>query len=226
MIQIRCTCGNSSGVSDALAGKTIRCSRCGELIKVGAPKPSGPTQAMKRRKETPAISISPGQIRAMSVIGGVILLVAIFYFGPVRTWHQWNQLEPTASNQVKDVILFGLEAYLSEHGKYDPAFQHLAPQIDEEVHFFPPVLSMSMPEKLAFLGKTNEGNYGGTYDTRTGDIQANVEYGGYSVAGLVDVKQAPGSFQMTGREIDGVPAAEVNGISLRIISHPHHPGEE
>jgi hypothetical protein len=225
MINVQCSCGNRTQVSDALAGRTIRCRACGQPVAVKALKPGAGKAPVKQQGRAGTVVISQGQVTALVVLAVLGTIGATFYFGPVRTWQRWNQMEPTASNQVQDVVLYGLQAYLSENGEYDPAFQHLAPQIDGPVSWFPPVAAMRLPDQMAFLGRTNQGVYSGMYDTRTGEIQAKVEYGGYSVAGLVTARAATGSFNMTGRENNGIPQAEVNGVSLHMISHPRAPSQ-
>jgi len=225
MINVRCQCGFKATVADGLAGKTLRCPKCNERIAVGTATIAPNPQAKKFQPRASSVSISRGQITAVAIIVALAVAGSIFYFGPVRTWTQWGQLEPTATTQVSDVVLFGLEAYLSQQGLYDPAFEHNSPQINGPINFFPPLLEMHMPDKIGFVGTTTQGTFHGNYDVKTGEVEATVEYGGYTVAGMASVRSATGSFQMTGREINGVPQAESNGQSLHIISHPR-PYEE
>ncbi|HTW95488.1 MAG TPA: hypothetical protein VMD30_11870 [Tepidisphaeraceae bacterium] len=225
MIQVRCKCGFKATVADALAGKTLRCPKCNERIAVSTSTVAPNPKAKKFQSRSSSVSISRGQIMAVVIVAALVIAGAIFYFGPVSTWRQWNQLQPTASNQVQDVVLFGLEAYLSQRDLYDPAFEHNSPQINGPVNFFPPLLEMSMPDKIGFVGTTSQGSFSGNYYVKTGEVEATVYYGGYTVAGMATVKASTGSFQMTGREINGVPQAESNGVSLHIISHPR-PYEE
>jgi hypothetical protein len=112
----------------------------------------------------------------------------------------------------------GCQAYLSEQGEYDPNSSHMVPQVESgNVLFYRPTMVMSMPELVKFHGKSNQGDFVGTYNTKTGDIEADVSYGGYSVAGMVDVRKPTGNFHMTGRENNGQVEAESDGNKLVII---------
>jgi hypothetical protein len=76
---------------------------------------------------------------------------------------------------------------------------------------------MSMPEKVAFFGKSNQGDFKGYYHPASGEIEADVAYGGISFAGAVDLARATGKFHMTGRMANGFPQAEVNGTPIKIV---------
>lgn len=47
--------------------------------------------------------------------------------------------------------------------------------------------------------------------TRTGEVDATVSYGGYSVAGMVDVAKPTGTFHLVGRIVDGKRQFEIDG---------------
>jgi hypothetical protein len=77
-----------------------------------------------------------------------------------------------------------------------------------------------MPQWVVFTGKTTQGNVYGKYNPANGEVQALVEYGGYSFAGAVDLAKATGKFNMTGRLVNGFPQAEVDGNPIQIYYPP------
>jgi hypothetical protein len=219
-ITVRCNCGKMMSVSDALAGKSVRCPKCGNpvaVIGIGGTKSRVSTFA---QSQAPAIYISKGKIVFLSVLAGIALFIFISLVGPIRVYKDWNAREPHVNDDVSDVIAFALKAYLSQNGGYDPKFQHMAPAVEGPCVFLGPIISFSMPERIPFRGKTNQGNFMGTYNTRTGDIDADIYYGGYSVAGMLDISKPTGSFHITGRMDKGFPEAELNGTSLQIYTPP------
>jgi hypothetical protein len=205
------------GLSDALAGKTIKCPACGDPLQVTAAPKSAARTPVKKPSASPAIYISKGKIiAAVSLVIGLTLGL-MFYFGPVRVWNQWENIGGKAGDDVSNVIAFGLQAYLSQQGDYNPRNAHNAPAVDGPVHFFRPTLVMSMPEKVKFFGKSTQGDFVGYYNTQTGDIEADVAYGGMTFAGVVDLAKATNKFHMTGRMANGFPQAEINGTPLTIV---------
>lgn len=205
------------GLSDALAGKTIKCPACGDPIVVAAAgAPAAGKKPAAKQNENPAVYVSKGKIVAMASIAVVFILGIMFYRGPVQVWHQWENIGPKAESDVSDVLTFGLQAYLSEVGMYNPASPHSGPAVDH-VSFFRPTLVMSMPEKVAFFGKSNQGDFKGYYHPGSGEIEADVNYGGISFAGAVDLAKSIGTFHMTGRMANGFPQAEVNGTPIKVV---------
>lgn len=216
-ITVRCSCGKKSLVGDKLAGGTIRCTACGNEVAVGAPSAPSPAAAKaKAQAAGSGLSINP-TIMIVGIVGILGLVTGlILYFGPWRISTQWAAMKPRANTEVTDVVDFSIRAYESEHGMYDAGTSHLAPRADGDAKFIDPVMSFSMPRKMTFVGKTNEGSYIGTWDTTTGEVVADIETGGYSVGGMVDVSKATGKFHVTGREKDGTVTAEVDGEPLHI----------
>ena len=218
-ITVQCSCGKRMGVSEKLAGKTIKCPACGDRLEVAAasPSPAGRMPVKKKQTASPAIYISKGKIIALVTLAVVVISSLTFYYGPVRAWNQWQDIGGKANDDVTDVISFGLQAYLSEQGQYDPTDSHNPPSVDGHVAFFWPTLVMSMPERLKFFGKTTQGNFMGYYYTHTGEIEADVAYGGRTFAGMIDLAKATDQFHMTGRMANGFPQAEVNGTPIKIL---------
>jgi hypothetical protein len=225
-IVVQCGCGKRMGLADATAGKTVKCPACGNSIAVpagsaGAAPVAGGRRVVKEKSASPAVYISLGKIVAAAVLLIVVVSGIMFYLGPVRVWNQWEAIAPQANGDVKDVITFALQAYLSQNGYYDPARPHDVPNIDGIILFYRPVLAMSMPEKIKFEGKSSQGDFSGFYNTQTGDIEADVSYGGMTVAGMVDLAKSQGTFHITGRDVDHhQPEAESNGQKLEIYYPP------
>jgi hypothetical protein len=172
-------------------------------------------KARQAQAAVPTVSVSPGIIISVAVGITLLILVLVIYFGPWAVSKQWDAMSKTANTQVTDVVQFALEGHLSQHGLYNAARQHHPPMVEGDAVFVPPAMVMSLPKKMVFSGKTNQGSYMGTYDTVTQEITAKIEYGGWTIGGLVDAKKATGTFTMTGREKDGVPSAETDEGPLK-----------
>jgi len=175
----------------------------------------------------PAIQISPGIIVMVVLVGMVVTGVVLAYIGPVRVWHQWEDVGPKAENDITDVVSFGVQAYLSNNGYYNPSRENHRPEVQPPVNFYRPVLVMSMPDKVKFFGRTDQGPFEGFYSPKTGEIEATVSYGAMSHLAFgadVSVKETvAGNFHMTGRENNGAPEAEVDGKKISIYYPPKDP---
>src|ERR1700728_3732012 len=211
-ITVQCGCGKRMGVSEDLAGKTVKCPACGDAIAVPAPRagsPGGGRTAAKKTAAAPAIYISKGKIVGLVSLAALVVLGLMFYLGPMRVWNQWEQVGPQAQSDIGNVIEFGMKAFLSQQGMYDQAKDSHGPSVDtDNIHFFRPTLVMSMPESVTFFGASNQGAFKGHYHPATGEIDADVQYGGMTFAGMVSLAKAGGSFHMTGRMNNGQPEAE------------------
>jgi hypothetical protein len=204
-------------VGDALAGKTIKCSGCGNGVKVpGAALPPGAKPvAQKKPAASPAIYISTGKIIAAVLLLGVVTSIILFFAGPVKVWHQWEDIGPKASDNVKDVISFGLQAYMSTNGYYDPGKSNYQPGVTSDILFYRPLMVMSMPEKVKFEGISSEGPFSGWYNTQTDEIEADVGLGAHTVGGLISTKPQS-TFHLTGSDPNHQPQAECNGQPMQI----------
>jgi hypothetical protein len=218
-ITVQCSCGKRMGLSDALAGKTIKCPACGDPLTVtGMAAPASARKPAKKESASPAIYISKGKIILLATLACLGIICLVTYLGPVRARSQWEDIGGKADDDVTNVVSFGLQAYLSEQGEYDPSRSGGGqPAVDGHVAFFWPYLVMSMPERIRFFGKTTQGDFKGYYYTKTGEIEADVAYGGMTFAGMVNLAKATGQFHMTGRVANGFPQAEVNGTPIKIV---------
>jgi hypothetical protein len=221
-------------VSDALAGKSVRCSACGEMVfvqaaKGGPPaatgKKSQPQAGAKQKQESAGMYISPAMVTIGIVVGLLVVIGVVFYLGPVRVSHQWDDIDMKARNTVMNVVTYAIKAKLSEEGEYDPA--HHAPAIERsDLSFSRPLLAMSMPKKVRFDGKSNNGGFTGYYDTETGEVEADVECGGYTVGGMVNLRKPTSLFHMTAKEVANAdPSVQIDGKTVKIIPPPKLDGK-
>jgi len=222
-VTVQCTCGKRLGLSDALIGKTIKCPKCREEIFVSPSAQTLPKAPAKKARET--IHISGGLMALAAIVillaGGTLTLK----LGPMRVWNQWEGMNAKAAGDITDVVSFALQAYMSQIHLYNPTKSHRQPAVDGPISFKPPFLVMSMPEKVPFAGMSNQGQFVGFYHPATGEIEADIAYGGREVAGLIVTQRAAGVFHITGRDANGSPQAEVDGTSLAIYYPPPTPDE-
>lgn len=231
-ITIQCSCGATSEVSDGLRGHHVSCLQCGKAVLAGAAakgagkragKAAGKPKQQTQRPQGQGVSlqISPGMLTLVGVCTLFATVCLVFKFGPARVANQWEVLGPKAEGQVIDVISFAAQAYLSEQGAYNPRKPQGRPSVEDGgVFFVRSYWVMSMPQKLRFFGVTQQGQFNGIYDTGTGEIEADIAYGGRTVAGLMVTNRATGVFHITGRDVNGSPQAEVDGEPLKIVYPP------
>jgi hypothetical protein len=213
-ITVQCACGKRTVVSDALAGKRMRCSACGNEVVAAASAPGGGKAGGKTRQAGPAFEISQGQKIAIFAVGALIVIGCVFYFGPMRVSSQWSALEPKATQNIQDLVIDSLREHMKREDP-DVRGPRRQPTVEShDVSFLQPYLAFSMPDEVGFLGKSNQGSFHGNYNTRTGGVDATVSYGGYSVAGMVDISRPRGTFHLLGRMVDGKPEMEIDGKKI------------
>ncbi len=232
-IYVNCSkCGKRIGVVDALAGKSIKCPQCAASVPVpaaaGAPKPGAAAAKGKPKVAAgPALSISPGILIGGGVGALLLIVVLSLYFGPWRVGNEWAAMSSRANDDVTDVVMFALQAHQSaglaglngsDGGPAMAMAMGKAPAIEGPAVFVPPMMAFSMPRKLLVSGATSQGKYIGTYDTTNGEVDVNLDVGGYTVGGLVAMRKATGTLHVTGREKDGVVSAEADGTPMKIIT--------
>ena len=219
-ISVSCECGKRTSVGDPLAGRMIRCPACGGEIYVPVPStaPGGGKSGKpaKKANAAPAVHISNGMIALIAVAGLIVLMAIFFITGLLRVWHTWEAKAEQAKYDVTDVVEWGLKGYLSERGGYNPRDSHGAPAVIE-LDFFRPVMAMSMPEYVIFHGKTNQGDFAGHYHPKTGEVEADVKYGGYALAGVPTRGKGLGEIHLTGRKLNGQTVAEANGTKVQLV---------
>jgi hypothetical protein len=214
-ITVQCSCGKRTAVSDALAGKSIRCPACGEGVFVAASAPAPGRAGAKGKQAGPGFELSGGQKVALWVIGILLVLGGGFYAGPVRVWQQWSALEPKASQNIQDLVIDSLNQHMKDEDP-DPMTRRRKPSVERhDITFFTP-MALTMPQKVGFIGKSNQGTFSGDYNPRTGEVDATVSYGGFTVGGLVDVGKPRGTFHLVGRVVDSKREFEIDGKKTEV----------
>jgi hypothetical protein len=116
---------------------------------------------------------------------------------------------------VRHLVVYSLTKKEQMDGEFDPIQARRKPAVEShDVAFSGPVLALVMPQKVSFYGKSTKGSFSGTYDTRTGEVDADVSYGGYAIVGPVDLKKPKGTFHLVGRVVDGQPQIEIDGKKI------------
>jgi hypothetical protein len=159
-------CGKRLNVKDELVGKKVKCPACKTAFTAS---PSGAIRVkkpLKSDKDKPgAVAISWGFISMIGGAVGVVGLVLIIIFGPVRAKHQWDPMAAKAEDDVRDVLERGFGQIYNVQMLWN-------------------MFVYGLPEKIHFKGTTPEGEYTGTYNTKTLEVEADVEMGGHTVPGL------------------------------------------
>ena len=234
LITAQCACGKRIGVSDALAGRTVKCPKCGGSVLVapggGAAAAKGPAgkaaPAPRKGPATPAVTVSPGLIIGGSLAAVVLAVALLLYFGPWKTGSDWAAMAPKAGEEVTDLVMFALQARQSQFLREDgtgtdgPAAAMSigkAPAIESPAKFIW-VPAFSMPKHVLVTGRTSQGGYRGTYDTGNGEIALDIDTGGYSVGGMADMVKATGSMHVVGHAKGGQIVATADGKPLSIYT--------
>jgi hypothetical protein len=156
-------CGKRLNVRDELVGKKVKCPACKTAFTAS---PSGALKVKKVEKgKSGAVAISWGFISMIGLGVGVVLLVLLIIFGPVRAKNQWDPMAAKAEADVRDVLERGFGQIYNVQMLWD-------------------MFVFGLPEKIRFKGTTPEGEYTGTYNTKTLEVEADVEVGGHTVPGL------------------------------------------
>jgi hypothetical protein len=215
MAVAQCSCGKRTGVSDSLVGQSIRCPACGEQVGVmAASRPQGQAAANKPKVSLQMSSGTMGMIAVVVLAFGAAFFIKLV---PGRAMSQWKEINTRADGEVTDVISFALQAYSSQQDLGGSSKEHYFPKVERPINFDVPSIVMRVPEEVNFNGMTEQGRFAGTYNTQTGEITADIAFGGRTVSGLIVAAKETGAFHITGREKDGTPTAEMDGTPLRVI---------
>ena len=157
------SCGKRLNVKDECIGKKVRCPACKNSFTASV---SGAIRVKKKVKEKEAqVSISWGFVSMIAGAVFVVALVILIIVGPVRAKHQWDPMAEKAESDVRDVLERGFGQIYVVQMLWD-------------------MFVLGLPEKIHFKGTTPEGEYTGTYNTKTFEVEADVEVGGATVPGL------------------------------------------
>jgi hypothetical protein len=216
-ISVQCdNCGKRLNVRDELIGKKVKCPACKSAFQ------ASPTTAIKVKKmekgKQAKVSISWGPILmitgAVLVVGFILMIV----FGPVRAKNQWDPMAAQAESDIRDVVQRGLELYMMNTGAYNPKIDRAQPTV-HEVHMLWDMMVMSLPEEIHFKGTTTEGEYTGTFNTQTSEVNADVEVGGFVVPGVGEAaRKGETTFKVSGTMKNGNLDVRVNGKKMEMPS--------
>jgi hypothetical protein len=174
-------CGKRLNVKEELVGKKVKCPACKTAFTAS---PSGAIRVKKVDKgKSGAVAISWGFVSMIAGGIAVVGLVLMIVFGPVRAKGKWDPMAAKAEDDIRDVVERGLQVEMERKGEWSPGAKGQAPNVFE-VHMLWDMMVMSLPEFIKFKGTTTEGEYTGTYNTKTLEVVADVEIGGHVVPGV------------------------------------------
>jgi len=209
-ISVVCTnCGKRLNVKEELVGKKVKCPAC----KTGfTASPSGAIRVKKAEKGKSAkVSISWGFVSLIALGVAVVVIIVMIVFGPVRAKNQWDPMAEHAEDQTRDVLERGLQVHMERIGMWFPGAKGPPPAI-HEVHMLWDMFVMGLPELIHFKGTTTEGEYTGTYNTKTQEVEADMEIGGVVVPGVGEAaKHGDTKIKVTGHNKDGDFKVYVDG---------------
>ncbi len=173
--------GKRLNVKDELVGKKVKCPACKTAFTAS---PSGAVKVKPKgpKEKAAKVSISWGFVFMIAGAVAVVGIIVAIVFGPVRAKKQWDPMAEKAEQQVRDVLERGLQVEMERGGMWSPGDKGQAPAI-HEVQMLWDLMVMSLPELMHFKGTTTEGEYTGTYNTKTQEVLADVEIGGHVVPG-------------------------------------------
>jgi hypothetical protein len=229
VLSVNCpSCGKVLRVPGDRAGKLAKCPGCMNTFTVpggsGGPAAAGavrlpgqgrPGAAGPRKESTLAVSptlVTFGAV-ALVVVGGILA----FVWGPLAVKGEWERMEPAARDVSEDVVVRGLDAYLSANQMIDPS-KGREMSGTRNFMFSPPLMVMSMPERVKFDGTSTQGMFKGFYHPRTGEVEADVEVGGTVLPSGVTVRHGGTIIHVTGREKEGKLSVEVDGKPGEIVN--------
>ena len=185
------TCGKRLNVKDELVGKKLKCPACKNPFTAS---PSGAIRVKKMEKGKSAkVSISWGFIAMIAGGVAVLGLILLIVFGPVRAKNQWDPMSEKAQSDINDVVERGLQVAMERKGEWTPGAKGQAPVV-HEVQMLWDMFVIGLPQEIKFRGTTTEGAYTGTYNTKTLEVNAEVELGGHVIPGAGAV---PGADEAT-----------------------------
>lgn len=218
-------CGKSLNVKDELVGKSIRCPACKEtfVAKAATAAPSawsaGASKgkvAAKKDQAVPKLHLSPGMIAFVAALIIIPLILIFWNFGPGAVRAEIAARESKIDDDIRDVVEWVLRV------KSENSFRGFsrvgglrtappAPRVHSVAILWSP-LYMSMPEKVGFAGTSSEGLFQGFYYPKTGEVEAELDFGGTVLPSGVLMKRGNEQFKVTGRVKEGAGlTAEIEG---------------
>jgi hypothetical protein len=212
-------CGKKIKLDDKRVGTTVNCPACRTQFHV-QPVGSGRTVRVRTKAVDTGkpVKIAINWLPILTILGALIVVgfIAMVYFGPVRTKHQWDDMVGTAQDTITDVVQRGLAHQKEkEMAAFDPELlkKMRSPSV-YNVHCFWKGWVLSMPEYVAFKGTSSEGEFSGRYYTQTGEVESSADMGGLVIASLAAAKRGNETLKITGRRKGGALFVEVNGTKV------------
>ncbi len=216
-ISCTCQCGKALRLKDEWVGKQAKCPGCG--ISFVVPALGGPVKAAttvmgaevwgsrQRPQEKEGVgasfSMSPMVMAFIAIAILVPLGIFLVKIGPLRAQHQWKVIEPQADSDITTVLTRAIQSessFNTAESRHAPGVQAVTMDASIITH---------VPEVVRFTGKSSNGFFKGTYNTKTGDIDADVPR-----------SVGTGNMKVTGRVKDGVTEAQVDGKEAKVIFRP------
>jgi hypothetical protein len=182
---------------------------------------------MPTKKSEPSVSVNSGFVikivLLLAVVGGVLAL----YFGPYTAYKTWEDLSGDAHTEVENVVQRGLAAHVSQtSGPFNPALKFAPPSV-HKLGFFVNYMVMTLEDEIQFRGVSSQGNFSGTYNRHTGEVDCTADVGAYVVPGLEEAKESDEKIKITGMYKAGKLECKVNGKPAVIREAPKRDaGEE
>jgi len=198
-------CQQQSKVSDQIAGKQVKCGGCGRgFVATVVPLKAAP------QTQSPRVHIQPKYVVLAALVVVITTTLTLYQSHPRKVAQQITELQPRAELDIKDVVERGLQAYMAEQGLFDRTQPRgLAHAL--EVSFLWSPMYWNMPEKVGIVGATSQGAFGGNYFPKTGEVEADVDIGGYGVPAAGALKRGETRIHVTGRVQASSVTVEVNG---------------
>ncbi len=203
-------CGKLLKTNDELLGKKIKCPGCGEAYVAKAKGYQTANQKAVAAKQGGGLHISPAIAVLLSLLIIIPTIMAVWYFGPGAARTAWSKQEPEATDEVTDMVAYVLQVYVAELDLGEGVLVNMDTKVIG-AGFFYPTFAFTVPEKIAFVGTSKQGQFTGFYHPATREIEADIDFGGAALE-LVGVTRKPKSqIHATGREIKGTLTAEIDG---------------
>ncbi|HEX8523438.1 MAG TPA: hypothetical protein VF669_14390 [Tepidisphaeraceae bacterium] len=214
-ISCTCECGKALRLKDEWVGKQAKCPGCGITFLV--PAMGGPVRALQTvgggaemwgSRQRPqekegvgaSISMSPMMITWIVIAIAVPVIILLIKIGPVAAQKKWTAMQDEVESNITSVVTRAIQS----QARFNTAESRHAPGV-QAVTMDANVI-MYVPEWVRFSGRSTNGMFNGRYNTKTGEVEADVPM--FLSKNLMHV---------TGRVKNGATEAEVDGKEAKVI---------
>ena len=222
------TCKRDVKVGAELAGKMVKCPKCGATFRAPALDKKG-RQVQEKQSAGLGIHLSPGIIAAIVLTISCVVVIGGWKIGPGRVKAYIDANEQKWIDNASDVIIEGLKAQGQEAfttGGFG-GLAGLATLGEPKVHnlvFIHQPLYFTKPTKLYFAGLSSGGVIqDGVYDIATGEVSALADTDGNVNPSGVLIRRGKTQVQITGRNKDGSITIELGGKPAKVDYTPPPP---